>query len=156
VPRDYFPAEPVPVLLGAPPVARRDLVDGLLRPLGAAPAAAVLDLDAPDDEVASFLARIAHAEGGFVARTGSGARAVAIVAATAAALCGEDIHTALTSPDLQFLQGLGEPAVLALRGVLLAIESSAPDVVATALDALRPASRPPDIGQTPSLPRTGR
>jgi hypothetical protein len=156
VPRDYFPAEPVPVLLGAPPVAR-DLVDGLLRPLGAGPAAAVLlDLDAPDDEVAGFLARIAHAEGGFVARTGSGARAVAIVAATAAALCGEDIHTALTSPDLEFLRGLGEPAVRALRGVLLAIESSAPDVVATALDALRPAPRPPDIGQTPSLPRTGR
>lgn len=118
--------------------SRRSLVDGLVRNLGASAAAPILELDAPDAGIADFLAGAAHAATGFVARTSSGRRAVAIVAATAAALCGDDIRTALSTPDIAFLRSLKPPAVEAVRSVLLAIETDDADHV---MDALRVLTR---------------
>ncbi|MFI9413480.1 hypothetical protein [Nocardia gamkensis] len=126
--------EPVLVTLSTPP--RRSLVEGLVRNIGASPAAPTVELDAPDSGIAEFLARAAHSDTGFVARTASGERAVAIVAATAAALCGEDIGAALRNPDIAFLTSLKPPAVEAVRSVLLAIETAAVDRVNDALRVL--------------------
>ncbi|WP_216892121.1 hypothetical protein [Nocardia alni] len=130
------PSEPVLVSLTVPVATRNSLVGELVRPLSA-PAAPVLDADTPDVEVAEFLVRAVHSEGGFVARTGSGERALGVIAATVAALCGEDIRRALTQPDLEFLRGLRPEAVAAARAVLLAIESEAPQAVEAALEVLR-------------------
>lgn len=128
-------AEPVLVSLSAP--ARRSLVAGLVRPLGSTPdPAEVVDIDIPDAELAAYLVHIAHAGHGFVARTGSGARAVAVVAGTVAALCGEDIPTALTAPDLAFLTALKPPAIEATRSVLLAVETPDEQAIAAALRVL--------------------
>ncbi|WP_280275492.1 hypothetical protein [Nocardia wallacei] len=129
-------AEPVLVPLTVPDAARASLVDGLVRATAAVPEAPLLDGNAPDEQVAAFLVGAAHTEIGFVARTSSAERALAIVAATAAALCGEDIRAALREPDIGFLRGLKPPAVRALREVLLAVESDAPDDVARGLGVL--------------------
>ncbi|MBB5913701.1 hypothetical protein BJY24_002568 [Nocardia transvalensis] len=129
-------SEPVLVSLGVPATAHASLVDGLVRPAPAVPDAPVLDGDAPDEQVSAFLVGAAHTEIGFVARVESGERALAIVAATAAALCGEDIRAALRRPDIAFLRGLKPPAVHALREVLLAVESDTPDEVAHHLGVL--------------------
>ncbi|MGQ4598815.1 hypothetical protein [Nocardia sp. R6R-6] len=126
------PSEPVLVTLSMPP--RRSLVDGLVRNLGANDAAPVLELDVPDADIADFLAGAAHSDTGFVARTSSGRHAVAIVAATVAALCGEDIHAALSAPDIAFLRSLKPAAIDAVRSVLLAIETEDADQL---IDALR-------------------
>lgn len=126
--------EPVLVSLTAP--ARRSLVDGLVRPRGASPAAQLVNIDIPDAALADFLAGIAHADTGFVARTNSGERALAIIAGTAATLCGEDIHTALANPDIAFLTALQPPAIEAVRSVLLAIETDAAEAVAATLEIL--------------------
>ncbi|MGW6427275.1 hypothetical protein ACWF82_31780 [Nocardia sp. NPDC055053] len=129
------PAEPVLVTLSTP--ARRSLVAGLVRPQGSAPdTAEVVDVDIPDAELAAFLVRIAHADHGFVARTASGTRAVAIVAGTVAALCGEDIPTALANPDLEFLTSLKPPAIEATRTVLLAVETDDEQAITDALRVL--------------------
>ncbi len=140
MPHDSFasnPAEPVLVSLTVPVATRDSLVDDLVRPLSPAADAPVLDADAADAEVAEFLVRAAHSEGGFVARTVSGERALGVLAATVAALCGEDIRCALTRPDLEFLRGLRPEAVTAVRTVLLAIESDTPQAVGAVLEVLR-------------------
>ncbi|MEV6068346.1 hypothetical protein AB0L82_17480 [Nocardia sp. NPDC052001] len=141
MPHDSAPApEPVILQLSVPgKPAVQGITDGLIRPISANPAPAeVLDLSVDDVAVAEFLVRIAHGDTGFVARTDSGERALAIIAAAVAALMGEDIPTALAAPDLPFLSGLKQPAVEALRTVLLAIETSDPDAVAAGLRALQP------------------
>ncbi|QIS08042.1 hypothetical protein [Nocardia arthritidis] len=136
--------EPVLVSLSAP--SRRSLTDGLVRAV-APGAARVLDLDtASESEIADFLAEIAHTDGGFVARVGvdqpsspqPAERALAIIAATAAALCGDDIRTALRSPDIAFLTSLKPPAIEAVRTVLLAIETDEPTELAAGLAILDP------------------
>ncbi|MFC9994530.1 hypothetical protein [Nocardia sp. NPDC127526] len=139
MPHDSAPApEPVLMQLTVPgKTGAQTLLDGLVRPIGSAPAAAeVLEPDADDEAVSEFLVRIAHGDTGFVARTDSGERALALVAATVAALCGEDIRTALTSPDIDFIKGLKPPAVEALRSVLLAVETADPEAVHSALAVL--------------------
>lgn|GEM_PF-4997908 len=138
MPHDSSPSEPILVPLTVPAPARASLVDDLVRPIGASPGPVVLDADAPDVQVAEFLVAAAHSAGGFVARTGSGDRALGLIAATVAALCGEDIRRALTHPDLEFLRGLEPPAVAAVRGVLLAIETDVPETVSHALEVLAP------------------
>ncbi|UFS94657.1 hypothetical protein [Nocardia huaxiensis] len=138
MPHDSSPsADPVPLTLSLPPRLARGLTDDLVRPISANSEAEVLDLAVPDIEVAKFLVRIAHGDSGFVARTDSGERAVAIVAATTAALMGDDIPAALANPDVAFLRGLKPEAVAALRGVLLAVETSEPGAVNDALRVLR-------------------
>jgi len=140
VPHDLSPSEPVLVPLTMPTAVRASLVDGLVRPVSADHRpAAVLDADAPDARVIEFLIAAAHSEGGFVACNDSGERALGLIAATVAALCGEDIGRALVHPDLEFLRGLKSPAVEALRGVLLAIETDAPEAVSRVVDVLAPA-----------------
>ncbi|MDO3647543.1 hypothetical protein [Nocardia mangyaensis] len=126
-------AEPVLVSLSTP--ARRSLVAGLVRPTGGTPDPVErVDVDIPDPDLAAYLAGIAHADHGFVAVTTNGPRALAVLAATVAALCGDDIPTALTAPDLTFLKSLKPAAIEATRTVLLAIESPAAQEV---VDALR-------------------
>lgn len=131
---DETTGEPVLIALTAP--ARRSVVEGLVRAPRPGNAAPILDADAPDPDIAGFLATIVHTDTGFIARTSSGERALAIVAATAAALCGEDIPAALSSPDITFLNALKPPAVEALRTVLLAIETDATEEVTQALHPL--------------------
>lgn len=120
-----------------PAAARASLVDGLVRPVSADPGP-VLDADAPNVGVVEFLVAAAHSTGGFIARTESGGRALGLIAATVAALCGEDVGRALTHPDLEFLRGLKPPAVEALRSVLLAIETDSVETVSGTLDVLAP------------------
>ncbi len=102
------------------------LIEGLVVPIGTGQAARIVDMALADERIADALAEAAHDEGGFVARTTDGDRAVAIIAATAAALCGEDIRTALVTPDIPFLIGLSGEAMAAVRDVLRAIESDTP------------------------------
>ncbi|MEV5837943.1 hypothetical protein [Nocardia sp. NPDC052112] len=130
--------EPVLLSLAAPSAARRSLDEELVRPVGTAAAGVrVLDADIGDGEVADFLVEVAHSDGGFIARTSDGERALAIVAGTVAALCGEDIRAALARPDIAFLTSLKPPAVEAARSVLLAIETDAPHDLAGTLSILR-------------------
>ncbi|MRH86226.1 hypothetical protein GFY24_01880 [Nocardia sp. SYP-A9097] len=139
MPHDSHAPEPVILQLSVPSKPGvQGITDGLVHRISADPGKAeVLDLSLDDEAIAEFLVRIAHSDTGFLARTDSGERAVAIIAATVAALMGEDIPTALATPDLNFLRGLKPPAVEALRTVLLAIETDQ-DEVATALEALAP------------------
>jgi hypothetical protein len=123
-------------------------------PGSAGAAVPVLDLGLPDERVADFLAGIVHTDTGFVARTASGERALAVVAGTVAALCGMDVRAALAAPDLEFLRGLRPAAVQAVREVLHAVESDSPESVARGLAPLAgvppvdAAARPdPAIGQ---------
>ncbi|MFC9434387.1 hypothetical protein [Nocardia sp. NPDC057030] len=127
-----------PVLIALTTPARRSLVEGLVRAPRPGDSAPALDADDADAVVADFLAAIVHTDTGFIARTSSGERAVAIVAATVAALCGEDIRTALVTPDTNFLTALKPPAVEAFRTVLHAIETEAVDEVTHALQPLAP------------------
>ncbi|MFC6011729.1 hypothetical protein [Nocardia lasii] len=131
---DHGDAHPEPVLLNLAAPARRSLVADLVRPTGSSPAP--VDVDIPDPDLAAFLAAIAHADHGFVAHTTSGPRALAVVAGTVAALCGEDIPTALTTPNLPFLNALKPPAIEATRTVLLAIETPDEQAVREALRVL--------------------
>ncbi|MFB8276448.1 hypothetical protein [Nocardia colli] len=127
-----------PVLIALTTPARRSLVEGLVRAPRPGNTVPTLDADAPDAAIADFLATIVHTDTGFIARTSSGERALAIVAATVAALCGEDVRTALATPDTNFLIALKPPAVEAFRTVLLAIETDAVDAVTQALQPLAP------------------
>lgn len=115
--------------------AETGLIEGLVVPTGTGEAARAVDLALADERIADVLAEVAHGEGGFVARTADGERALAIIAATAAALCGDNIRTALVTPDIPFLTGLSDTAVAAVRDVLRAIESEAPTEVEEVLRA---------------------
>lgn len=127
-----------PVLISLTSPVRRGLARGLVCGIGsgAAPEIPRIDAGLPDAELADFLAEAAHVDTGFVAVTDDGDRALAIIAATVAALCGEQIHAALRQPDVAFLAALKPPAVEALRGVLLAVETDSPDRVIAALRVL--------------------
>ncbi|MFF0608548.1 hypothetical protein ACFYUD_07765 [Nocardia tengchongensis] len=129
--------EPVALSLSVPPRPARGLTEDLVRPVTADPGVEVLDLALDDEAVSEFLVRIVHGDSGFVARAASGERALAGVAATVAALCGEDIRAALAAPDLAFLTGLKPPAVEAFREVLLAVETADVAAVTAALAVLK-------------------
>ncbi|WP_187703148.1 hypothetical protein [Nocardia yunnanensis] len=139
MPHDSSPApEPVALTLSVPPRPARGLTEDLVRPISSDPGVEVLDLALDDVAVAEFLVRIVHGDNGFVARTADGARALAGIAATVAALIGDDIPAALATPDLDFLRGLRPPAIEALRAVLLAIETGDVESVTAALAVLEP------------------
>ncbi|UGT59358.1 hypothetical protein [Nocardia asteroides] len=128
---------PEPVLMSLRPPARRSLADGLVRPPGPVPPGIrALEPELPDAELADLVGTVVHTADGFVARTGNAARALAILAATAAALCGEDVRRALAAPDIPFLTGLNPQAVEAVRGVLLWIEAENPAELTAELAAL--------------------
>lgn len=127
-------SEPVLVALTAP--ARRSLVDGLVVAPATAPAGRIITPDLEVAEIADILAEAAHSDTGLIGRTDDPQRALALIAGTAAALCGEDIRTALTTPDVAFLTGLQPQAIEAVRGVLLAIEAQRPPEMTAALTEL--------------------
>lgn len=80
------------------------------------------DASASPRHIADILAVVAHAEVGFSARAHSGQEVLAILAATVAALRGDDILTALAHPNLAGLAALNPEAAEAVRTVLLGIE----------------------------------
>jgi hypothetical protein len=84
--------------------------------------------------VADFLAVLAHAETGFVARADTASDVLALLSGTAAALSGFDVRNALTEPDAGRLGRLIPEAAEALREILLAVEV---DDVAAVIDGLR-------------------
>lgn len=86
--------------------------------------------------VSDFLAVLAHADTGYVARATGTAEVVALLSATAASLSGFDIREALASPDVPRLQRLIPEAAAALREILLAIEVDDPDRVGRELAEL--------------------
>ncbi|MGW5388202.1 hypothetical protein [Nocardia sp. NPDC003963] len=127
-------SQPVLVELTVPKRAiERGLIDGLVVPAGTFAGARVVESDLPDEQIADLLAEVAHGPDGFAARSATGADALAIVAATAAALCGEDIRAALRCPDTGFLTGLSSGAIEAVREMLLGIESDEPAELEKAL-----------------------
>lgn len=73
------------------------------------------------EEVADFLAVLAHSDAGFVAHAADGAEVVALLAATVAALRGDDIPAAYRAADPAPVAALGAPAAEAVREVLRAI-----------------------------------
>lgn len=137
VPHDSSHApEPVALTLSVPPRPARGLAADLVRPVSVDPGVEVLDMGLADEAISEFLVRIVHGDSGFVARADSGDRALAAIAATVAALIGDDIRAALATPDLTFLTGLKPPAVEAFRDVLLAIETDDGAAVTAALAVL--------------------
>ena len=81
-------------------------------------------------QVADFLAVLAHTEVGFVARVPDSAGVLQVLAATVAALRGDDVAAAWRAPDVATLRGVPDPAARALREVLRSIE--VPDAVEAA------------------------
>ncbi len=88
------------------------------------------------DAVSDFLAVLAHADTGYVARATGTAEVVALLCATAASLSGFDIRDALASPDISRLQRLIPEAAAALREILLAVEVDDPGRVGRELAEL--------------------
>lgn len=78
-------------------------------------------------EVADFLAVLAHADTGYVARARDGAEILALLAGTVAALRGDDVRAAITHPEPAKLTALIPEAAEALREVLLGIEIADPE-----------------------------
>ncbi|MGW0181433.1 hypothetical protein [Nocardia sp. NPDC003345] len=130
--------ESQPVLLGLTVPKRaveRGLVDGLAVPVGHFSDVAIIDTGDRDERIAEILIGAVHGSGGYAARTDDPARALALVAATAAALCGDDIRAALARPDLAFLTGLSSGAADAVREILLGIETTDPAALGRELGA---------------------
>lgn len=126
-----------PVLMSLRPPPRRDLADGLVRPPGPVPPGIkAFGPEIPDTDLADLIGTVVHTDDGFVARAEHAARALALLAGTAAALCGEDVRRALAAPDVDFLTGLNPQAVEAVRGVLLWVEAERPAELAAELAAL--------------------
>lgn len=80
------------------------------------------DASASPRRIADVLAVVAHAEVGCVAKAADGGEVLSVLAATVAALRGDDIPRALAGPDLHALAGLRPEAAAATRTVLLGIE----------------------------------
>ncbi|MCX5042296.1 hypothetical protein OG921_03695 [Aldersonia sp. NBC_00410] len=95
-----------------------------------------IDLAVSGVEIADFLAVLAHADTGFVARAWTGAQALAGIAATVAALRGDDVRTAFATPDVGALARLNPAAAEAVRDVLVGIEVTDPVAVARDLVVL--------------------
>ncbi|MFC4606145.1 hypothetical protein [Rhodococcus kronopolitis] len=88
-----------------------------------------LDACAAAEDVADFLAVLAHSEVGFVARARTGAEVVAVLAATVAALRGDDIGAAFVAADPRPVAALSSAASAAIREVLVGIDVTDPEAV---------------------------
>ena len=88
--------------------------------------------DVTADEVADFMAVLAHTDVGFVARAADAAGVVQVLAATVAALRGDDVRAAWEIPDVAQLRAVPDPAARALREVLRSIE--VPDAVQVVME----------------------
>jgi hypothetical protein len=89
-----------------------------------------LDLSVSAEQVADFLSVIAHVDTGFIARASTGAQALAGIAATVAALRGDNVRSAFARPDIAALNSLSPEAAAAVRAVLIGIEVTDPVAVA--------------------------
>lgn len=98
-----------------------DLDPELTRAITAAGHCAGITASAPVDRFADFLAVVAHTSVGFVARATDAAEVVAVLAATVAALRGNDIRAALAHPDIDQVLSLSPEAGEAVREVLQGI-----------------------------------
>ncbi|MGW0040852.1 hypothetical protein [Rhodococcus sp. NPDC003348] len=96
--------------------------------IAAAGAHPVLPAGSAAEDVADFLAVLAHSDAGFVSYAADGGEVIAILAATVAALRGDDIPAAYLAADPAPLAALSTPAAEAVREVLLAI--AVPDAAA--------------------------
>ena len=136
----------IPLTLGVPPRDAGTLLDGLFDPVAAdfvtAQRAAELvatgerpgiAMTEPVDEIADFIAVLAHSSTGFVASADSADDVVAILCATVAALCGDDVRRALRDPQVSTLTALHPDAVAALRDVLVAVRTSDVEAVTAEL-----------------------
>ncbi|MGW6693652.1 hypothetical protein ACWF62_07750 [Rhodococcus sp. NPDC054953] len=101
----------------------------------AAGAQPVLSAGLDADDVADFLAVLAHSDTGFVAHAADGAEVVAILAATIAALRGDDIPAAYRTADPGPVAALSAAAAAAVREVLAGIAVPDADAVAEQLRA---------------------
>jgi len=88
--------------------------------------------DVTADEVADFMAVLAHTDVGFVARAADVAGVLRVLAATVAALRGDDVRQAWEIPDVAQLRAVPDPAARALREVLRSIE--VPDAVQVVME----------------------
>ncbi|MBC2641386.1 MULTISPECIES: hypothetical protein [unclassified Rhodococcus (in: high G+C Gram-positive bacteria)] len=84
-------------------------------------------------EVADFLAVLAHADVGYVARVRDTAEVLALLSGTVASLRGDDVRAALAAPDPATLTALIPEAAEAVREVLLGVEVHDPVLVASEL-----------------------
>ncbi|KAF0960546.1 hypothetical protein [Rhodococcus sp. T7] len=84
-------------------------------------------------EVADFLAVLAHADVGYVARARDTAEVLALLSGTVASLRGDDVRAALATPDPTRLTSLIPEAAEAVREVLLGVEVDDPVLVAREL-----------------------
>ncbi|QHE66947.1 hypothetical protein GFS60_00419 [Rhodococcus sp. WAY2] len=86
-------------------------------------------------EMADFLAVLAHADVGYVARARDAAEVLALLSGTVASLRGDNVRSALADPTAEKLAALGPEAAEAVREVLLGIEVSDPARVSRELAA---------------------
>ena len=84
-------------------------------------------------EVADFLAVLAHADVGYVARARDTVEVLALLSGTVASLRGDDVRAALAAPDPTRLTSLIPEAAEAVREVLLGVEVHDPALVAREL-----------------------
>lgn len=80
----------------------------------------------PNDDIADFLAVLAHTPVGFVARARDAAEVLALLSGTMAALRGDDVRAALRNPEPAKLAALIPEAATAVREVLLGVEVDDP------------------------------
>ncbi|MGA9872791.1 MAG: hypothetical protein WBQ44_16835 [Rhodococcus sp. (in: high G+C Gram-positive bacteria)] len=73
-------------------------------------------------QIADILAVVAHSDVGFSARAETGGDVLSLLAATVAALRGDDIPTALAEPNVRAMAALRPEAAQAMRTVLFGIE----------------------------------
>ncbi|WP_137875157.1 hypothetical protein [Rhodococcus sp. Q] len=89
--------------------------------IAAAGAQPVLAAGLAADDVADFLAVLAHSDAGFVAHATTAGEVVAILSATVAALRGDDIPAAFAAADPAPIAALTTAAAEAVREILVAI-----------------------------------
>jgi hypothetical protein len=93
------------------------------------------------DEIADFLAVLAHSDTGYVARARDAAEVLMLLSATTAALSGFDVRQAVAEPDAARLRALIPEAAAAVREILLTVEVDDPaGIVAGLADLGLPAA----------------
>ncbi|MGW0018307.1 hypothetical protein ACWDUD_08245 [Rhodococcus sp. NPDC003382] len=88
------------------------------------------------DEIADFLAVLAHSDTGYVAQARDAAEVLALLSATAAALSGFDVRQAVAEPDAARLAALVPEAAAAVREILLTVEVDDPAAIVAGLAGL--------------------
>ncbi|UZJ24582.1 hypothetical protein RHODO2019_15870 [Rhodococcus antarcticus] len=117
--------------LGMPkPEGHRPLLAGLLVEAGELPVE--LSADVGPSEAADALAFLVHSGRGFAACADDGTGVLRVLAATVAALRGDDVRAAWSVPDPAWVALVPDPAAEALREVLVHVV--VPDVARVAAE----------------------